>query len=251
MIKFVTCIWNGEKYIKNCIRSLLIQTDQNFEVYIIDDLSTDNTVSIIQSLVGDDPRFHLIVNTEKKFRLRNMDEVISNFDNDDIVIELDGDDYLSTTDVVSDIREVYRDGKVWVTNGSSQYLDGSLGPSRKCNTDTIREDGFFFSHLRTFRSFLWKKIPKSYFLDDDGKYFKSAADVAYGLCLLEMAGNERYMFLPKIYYIYNDLSPFNDHKPKNATGNGHLEQMVCGEKLRKKPKMEKLPENYDYTNHNL
>ena len=50
MIKFVCCFWNAEKYIKNCIRTLKSQKDTEFEVYLIDDISTDNTVEIINKI---------------------------------------------------------------------------------------------------------------------------------------------------------------------------------------------------------
>ena len=57
MIKFVVCVWNAEKYIKNCIRTLKSQIDVDFKVFIIDDVSTDNTVETIKSLIVDDNRF--------------------------------------------------------------------------------------------------------------------------------------------------------------------------------------------------
>jgi len=240
MIKFVVCVWNAEKYIKNCIRTLKSQKDGDFKVFIIDDVSTDNTVELVKSLTENDDRFKLIVNQEKKFKLRNLDELISTFDDDDIVIELDGDDFLLNTDVVSDIRSIYSDGKVWLTNGSFMYSTGGQGFSSKCNPDTVRRDVFTFSHLRTWKSFLWKAIPQSHLRDDNGEYFKSAADVAYTFSLLELAGNENYRFLPKLYYVYNEQSPYNDHKPGSATGGGFQDQQRCSNVIRNKPKLKKL-----------
>jgi glycosyltransferase involved in cell wall biosynthesis len=240
MIKFVCCFWNAEKYIKNCIRTLKSQTDRDFEVYLIDDMSTDNTVEVTKKLIEGDSRFNLIVNKEKKFKLRNLDELISKFDGEDIVIEIDGDDFLLSSDTVSDIRNLYSDGNVWLTNGSFMYSNGDPGFSTKCNPETVRKDVFTFSHLRTWKSFLWKSIPDSYLRDDDGSYFKSAADVAYTFSLLELAGNENYRFLPKLYYVYNAESPYNDHKIGSATGGGHREQERCSNIIRNKTKLNKL-----------
>lgn len=240
MIKFVVCVWNAEKYIKNCIRTLKSQQDRDFKVFIIDDVSTDNTVEITKSLIVDDNRFNLIINTEKKFKLKNLDELITTFDDNDIVIELDGDDFLLNSDVVSDIRTIYSDGQVWLTNGSFMYTNGNSGFSSKCNPDTVRKDVFRFSHLRTWKTFLWKSIPKNYLKDDNGEYFKSAADVAYTFSLLELSGEENYRFLPKLYYVYNEQSPYNDHKPGSATGGGHQEQERCSNIIRNKPKLKKL-----------
>jgi len=146
MIKFVVCVWNAEKYIKNCIRTLKSQKDVDFKVYIIDDVSTDNTVEITKTLIDNDNRFNLMINSEKKFKLKNLDDLITTFDDDDIVIELDGDDFLLDSDVVSDIRNIYSDGKVWLTNGSFMYSNGNPGFSSKCNPDTVRKDVFLFSH---------------------------------------------------------------------------------------------------------
>lgn len=240
MINFVICLWNAEKYVKNCIRTLKFQEDKDFKVYIIDDVSTDKTVEIIKTLIDGDDRFNLIINSEKKFKLRNLDELITTFADEDIVIELDGDDFLLNSDVVSDIRKIYSDGDVWLTNGSFMYSNGNQGFSSKCNPETIRNDVFKFSHLRTWKSFLWKSIPKNYLKDDDGEYFKSAADVAYCFALIELAGEENYRFLPKIYYVYNDQSPYNDHKPESATGGGFQEQQRCSNIIRNKPKLKKL-----------
>lgn len=216
------------------------QKDSEFRVHIIDDISTDNTVDIIKNLIDGDDRFILTVNTEKKFKLKNLDELIQTFDDEDIVIELDGDDFLLNPDVVGDIRKVYSDKKTWLTNGSFMYSNGDPGFSQKCNPETVRRDAFRFSHLRTWKTFLWKSIPKDYLRDDNGEYFKSAADVAYTFALLELAGEENYRFLPELYYVYNAESPYNDHKPGSATGGGHQEQERCANIIRNKTKLKKL-----------
>ena len=46
-------VYNGEKYLKECIDSVLNQTFTDFEFIIIDDGSTDNTESIIKSYTDD------------------------------------------------------------------------------------------------------------------------------------------------------------------------------------------------------
>lgn len=59
----VCCIsFNHEKYIEQCIIGFLSQNFEGTVEFIIhDDASKDNTQLIIKSLVGDDPRFNLIL----------------------------------------------------------------------------------------------------------------------------------------------------------------------------------------------
>lgn len=49
LISIITTTYNEEKYISTAIESILKQTYTNFELIIVDDGSTDNTVTIIES----------------------------------------------------------------------------------------------------------------------------------------------------------------------------------------------------------
>ncbi|MBR0262196.1 MAG: glycosyltransferase family 2 protein [Selenomonadaceae bacterium] len=48
-ISVIIPLYNAEKYIGDCLESLLVQTFQDFEVIVVDDCSTDNSVAIVQS----------------------------------------------------------------------------------------------------------------------------------------------------------------------------------------------------------
>ena len=49
MISIILNVYNGEKYVKRCIDSVLFQTYQDFELLIVDDGSTDATAKIIDT----------------------------------------------------------------------------------------------------------------------------------------------------------------------------------------------------------
>ena len=114
MIKIVSCFWNVEKYISDCIKSVMSQKLTEFKMFLIDDVSDDNTVKIIKDLIKGDNRFILIENKEKKFKLKNLDDLLMDdekFDNEDIIVELDGDDKLFNQDSISTINDVYNKDK--------------------------------------------------------------------------------------------------------------------------------------------
>ena len=56
-IAIIVPMYNVEKYVKQCIESIKEQTYVNFKCVLIDDGSTDETLSIARSIVEKDPRF--------------------------------------------------------------------------------------------------------------------------------------------------------------------------------------------------
>lgn len=63
MISVILPVYNGDAFIRDTIRSILDQTEANFELIIIDDGSTDQTEDIIQSFV--DNRINYIKQVNK------------------------------------------------------------------------------------------------------------------------------------------------------------------------------------------
>ena len=57
--------YNVEKWIKFCILSAKKQKYKNFNCVLVNDHSTDNTVSVIENLIKKDDRFELVLNPEK------------------------------------------------------------------------------------------------------------------------------------------------------------------------------------------
>ena len=55
-------VYNEEAYIESAIKSLLDQTEQDFEIILFDDCSTDATTDIIESIK--DKRINLYKNVE-------------------------------------------------------------------------------------------------------------------------------------------------------------------------------------------
>ncbi|MFC3190953.1 glycosyltransferase family 2 protein [Pseudocitrobacter faecalis] len=84
--------YNGEKYISEQIESILNQSHKNIRLYISDDGSTDNTVTIIKRYIEQDHRVHL-VNTERVGGVINNFEVALKATSADYIMLSDQDDY--------------------------------------------------------------------------------------------------------------------------------------------------------------
>ena len=64
MISVIMSVYNGEKYLKESLESILRQTFTDFEFLIIDDSSTDKTLQILQQYQNKDKRVRIFTNQE-------------------------------------------------------------------------------------------------------------------------------------------------------------------------------------------
>ena len=212
----LTTSYNCEKFVEKSLLSIMGQRFKDFTCYITDDLSTDNSVNLVKKMIEGDDRFILIQNTEKLYQPGNYDQVIRNnldiIDNE-IIVEIDGDDWLPTARVLEKIHQIYLDDNVWITNGSFRYSNGTNGFSSKQNLDIdLRKSRMTCSHMRTWRAFLWRKIKQEDLKDENGEYWKVTGDLAFMFPMLEMSGEEHYKFIEDTMYVYNEQNPLNDHK---------------------------------------
>ena len=59
-VSIITPVYNSEKYLNQCIQSVLSQTYQNWELIFVDDCSTDNSANLIKVFVNKDKRIKYV-----------------------------------------------------------------------------------------------------------------------------------------------------------------------------------------------
>ncbi|WP_457559293.1 glycosyltransferase family 2 protein [Candidatus Harpocratesius sp.] len=62
LISVIIPVYNREKTINRAINSVLHQTYQNFEIIVVDDCSSDQSVKIVKSFIQNDFRIQLLIN---------------------------------------------------------------------------------------------------------------------------------------------------------------------------------------------
>lgn len=85
-MKVSVCIatYNGEKYIKKQLDSILVQISENDEIIISDDSSSDSTINIIESFK--DTRIHVLKNNTFHSPIYNIENAIKNATGDYIFL---------------------------------------------------------------------------------------------------------------------------------------------------------------------
>jgi glycosyltransferase involved in cell wall biosynthesis len=232
-------VHNADQWIGRCIESVLTQDYPNYKLYIIDDCSDDYTWDVIRGYDVYAKR-----NKKRAGALANIVHGIKKFNRNDIIVTIDGDDYLSNDQVFSYLNEVYKTD-VWLTYGSFVPLSGRYSGTCQSlsHTHTVDESGkwvdnyltpatyrqsgvWVTSHLRTFRKWLWDNIKDEDLRDGD--YYQTAWDMAFMYPMIEMA-DKHIFYIEKILYIYNDLNPNCD-----GTVNPQL-QISTGKQIQAKP----------------
>jgi len=93
LISVLMTAYNREKFIADSIKSVLASDYTNFELIIVDDASTDQTVKIAQEFASEDPRVRVIVNEKNLGDYANRNYA-AKFARGEYIKYLDSDDYI-------------------------------------------------------------------------------------------------------------------------------------------------------------
>lgn len=213
---------NRHWYAQNLASVFAQDHNENFRAIYIDDGSSDGTGELVQEYIaerksGVGASITLIHNTVRTGALQNLYNTIRGCADDEVVILLDGDDWLAHNGVLRSINAVYSDTDCWMTYGQYRsWPDNAIGLSKEIPPEVIKANAFrehewCSSHLRSFYAWLFKLINKNDLLAPDGTFYQMAWDQAIMFPLLEMSGR-RATFINEVHYIYNSANPINDWK---------------------------------------
>lgn len=77
LVSIVLPVYNGEKYLRESIESIIEQTYKNWELLILDDCSTDSTSEIAKKYVAKDDRIKYFLNEENLRLPKNLNKGFS------------------------------------------------------------------------------------------------------------------------------------------------------------------------------
>lgn len=229
-IKVIIPCWNAEAYIETCILSVAQQDYAYYDVYIIDDASTDSTFEVIEKTIASLPesikyKFYYSSNTKNLGALQNQWNVLKNISSNSIVMLLDGDDALVNDPYIFHKYNNLYHGDIEITYGSCWSVVDNIPLIAQEYPPEIKTSKSYknyrfnwnmpYTHLRTFHSKLISKISDSD-LKINGDWPKAGGDTSLFYSLLEVADPERVKAVTDVHYLYNDASPYNDYKVNGA-----------------------------------
>lgn len=228
--KIVSTGWTCADWIEQTLRSLEIQTVDNWDIWIIYDPSDDDGAErIVKWCEARDGRWNYTLNATRQMAVRNQYEAVQNLepDDDDIVIWLDLDgDMFAHPDVLKHLGEYYAEPDApLLTYGSYKAVPdhGTSPPAVPFPPDVVRNGTYrqqmrtgvcCFNHLRTMKGKVVKAIPIDQFKfatgPRRGEWFTSAGDYVFMASALELAGG-RYKVIEEVLLLYNHANPLADY----------------------------------------
>ena len=136
-------VYNGEKYLKYAVNSVLEQSYKNFELIIIDDCSIDNTRKILAGYKKKDSRIKVYYNNENLGVPKSLNYVLS-LAKGVFIARIDSDDIW--------LKEKLRKQIEYLANNPATYL---LGTAKK----VINESGKIL-HAKEKQFFTYNQIKK-------------------------------------------------------------------------------------------
>ncbi len=232
--------YNNIQYYKRNIDSVTRQRYSNYRIIYIDDNSPDGTGDAVQKYIRDKELRNItfIGNKVRKGALANQYHAISLCKDDEIIVHVDGDDWLAHSRALQRINREYNKG-VWLTYG--QFRNWPTGRRGWCKeipreiivSNSFREFGFCSAQPRSFYTWLARRIRVDDLMSSNGYFYRVAGDTALMFPMLEMAG-DRFSFIKEVIYIRNVETPLNDFKVNKK------EQGRVTREIRKKDKYKKV-----------
>ena len=226
-IVVVSTFYNCENYIEKCVESIAAQDYDNYQVYLVDDASTDNTIDAVNralSKLPDDIRkkFVLTGNQENQGAVKNQVDHFRMVDDESIIMIIDGDDSLVNDNTVFSYFNNLYDGSTEFTYGSCWSMVDNIPLISQPYPEAVKQNKAYrqhhfnwilpYTHLRTFKKKLINHCEDSEFQDSEGRWYKAGGDGSVFYSLIEQADPDKVKCIQDIVYNYNDINPLNDYK---------------------------------------
>lgn len=172
-VSIVMSVYNGEEYIDEAIKSVLNQTYSDFEFIIINDGSSDETLSIINKYKAKDSRIFLI-SRENKGLVASLNEGIDNAKGK-YIARMDADDLCRIDRIEKQVSFLDKNSSFGFVSSRAKAIDQEGRYIRNINTpkhNIILKSTLFFGNPIIHPSVMFNKelINKSLYYSDEFLY---------------------------------------------------------------------------------
>lgn len=140
MVTIAIPIYNAESYLRNAIQSIINQTYKDWTLFLVNDGSTDGSLSIMQEFAALDNRIQIINDGQNKGLIARLNQSIS-LAKTKYYARMDADDIMYVTRLEEQVLFLEEHPEVDVLGTSIMTID---------NKNTIIGSGLYFGSVETF-----------------------------------------------------------------------------------------------------
>ena len=199
---FVIPVYNVEKYLQECVESIIKQTYQWFEIILVDDGSTDSSSKICDELKQKDSRISVIHQQNQGLSGARNTGIINA--KNDFIIFLDSDDYWLYNGALKTIADcIEKNNADLIIWNSIKFLDGNtiaIENARFINySERKYEPKNEIINEYVYRACAWDKAIKTEIIKKNNLNFKIgdiSEDVEWCADLLSLVDSFTYLGMP-------------------------------------------------------
>jgi len=219
-VSAIVLVYNGGKYLKTCINSLVNQTLNNTEIILVNDASTDNSLDVCEEFAKKYDNIKIINKKENK-GLGNSANMGIEYASGEYVILIDNDDYIPPCAFEKMYNKAKKTNSDVVTGkpnflGKYQYEVVNFERNiwiKERNIKNIKEYPLIFGEC-----YYWNKIVKKQLLLENNITLNEStiyADVGYSSAVFSYANN--ISMIPDTVYIWRQRWSLNDQSLSKKT----------------------------------
>ena len=230
-VSIIIPVYNIEKYIEECVNSVLVQSYKNFEVILVDDGSKDRSSIICDDLANLDNRIKVI--HKKNGGLSSARNAGIKASKGDYIAFIDGDDYWDDRDFLKDVVKCLDESKAdFISFGLKKYYE---------NEDFIQDTKYIFDRNlvdinnkkktldylisnNLYISSAWSKIVKRDIIMSNNLFYKEgilSEDIDWSARLLIYA--DKIDVIDRAAYIYR----YRQNSISKSLGRKNIEDLIA------------------------
>lgn len=121
------CVYNASSYLSETLRSVMMQTQQDFHLLIVNDCSTDNSLSVIENFFREHSRQHEIISFDENKGIGYARYFAERHANTRYMMFLDADDILYPHAIETVYNKIISDNDLMAVGCYLEYIDTKGG----------------------------------------------------------------------------------------------------------------------------
>ena len=156
--------FNAEDFLERCLSSVVSQERLDWTAHTYNDSSNDLSGAIAKQWAEGDSRIFHFDSVTPVGMLGNFERFLAQsiHDPEDVIVQVDGDDWLPDPGVFSRVAKAYCDENVWITYGNFLRVGEGKSQVGYCeqvpDAASVRNLPWTSTALRTFKVHLARKI---------------------------------------------------------------------------------------------